>query len=69
MTTPAQLRAAAEEAMKPLGERRIQLMRELEEITQQLKPLVLQAREVEVTLRRIGEITGITSNTVRAWEK
>ena len=67
--TPAQIRAAAEDAMRPLGSRRIELLRELAEVTQQLRPHVLHAREVEVSLKRVEELTGITPNTVRSWAK
>ncbi|MFG2738450.1 hypothetical protein ACGFX7_26960 [Streptomyces harbinensis] len=67
--TPAQMRAQAEAALKPLGSKRIKLLAQIEEIDAQLKPLVRSARDVEVPFRRIAEITGVAPNTARAWSK
>lgn len=67
--TPAQLRADAEAAIKPLGQKRIKLLAQLEEIDVDLKPLIQSARSVEVPLRRIAELTAVAPNTVRAWTK
>lgn len=68
-TTPAQLRAAAEAKLQPLGQRRIHVLAELDEIDRALKPLILEARAVEVSLRRISELTAIAPNTLRAWTR
>ncbi|OEJ93119.1 hypothetical protein [Streptomyces thermolilacinus] len=67
--TPAQLRADAEEALTPLGRRRIRLLAQLEEIDAELRPLIQRARAVEVPIRRIAELTAVSPNTVRAWTK
>lgn len=67
--TPAQLRAEAEAAITPLGQKRIKLLAQLEELDAELRPLVLSARRAEVSLRRINALTGLAANTVRAWEK
>lgn len=64
--TPAELRAEAEAALKPLGQERIRLLARLEELDAQLLPLMVQADRVEVPHRRISEITGYARNTVRA---
>jgi hypothetical protein len=67
--TPAQLRATAEAALKPLGQRRIKLLAQLEELEQELRPLVAKAVEMEVPYRRINELTAVSPNTARAWAK
>lgn len=67
--TPAQLRADAEAAIKPLGQKRIKLLAQLEEIDAELRPLIQSARSVEVPLRRIAELTAVAPNTVRAWTR
>ncbi|MEU2571771.1 MULTISPECIES: hypothetical protein [Streptomyces] len=66
-TTPAQIRAAAEEQIRPLGEKRKRLMAELEELDRELRPLVVHAIRNEVTYRRVQEITGLSPNTSRTW--
>ncbi|MGK5533420.1 hypothetical protein [Streptomyces sp. URMC 129] len=65
--TPAQLRAAAEDALRPLGQERIRLITRLEEIDKELKPLVVKALEAEVSERRIGQLTALARGTVRTW--
>lgn len=65
--TPAQLRAAAEDALRPLGQERIRLVTRLEEIDAELKPLVARALEAEVSERRIGQLTALARGTVRSW--
>jgi hypothetical protein len=65
--TPAQLRAAAEEALKPLGQKRIRLLAQLEAVEAELRPLVARAVTMEVPYRRINELTAVASNTARAW--
>ncbi|WP_344535938.1 hypothetical protein, partial [Streptomyces albiaxialis] len=67
--TPAQIRAEAEAEMEPLGAERLRLLAELEKIDGRLKPKILKARTLEVSLRRITTLTGVAPNTVRAWEK
>jgi hypothetical protein len=67
--TPAQLRAKAEAALKPLGQKRIKLMAQLEELEAELRPLIVSAIEMEVPYRRITELTAVASNTARAWNK
>ncbi|MEU8030680.1 hypothetical protein AB0C13_18850 [Streptomyces sp. NPDC049099] len=65
--TPAQLRADAEKALQGPGQRRIRLLAELESIDAELRPLIVAAREVELPIRRITELTAVAPNTVRAW--
>jgi hypothetical protein len=67
--TPAQLRAEAEEALKPLGQKRIRLLAQLEQLDSELRPLVAQAVVMEVPYRRINELTAVAPNTARAWHK
>lgn len=67
--TPAMMRAAAEDKLRPLGQRRIRLLTQLEEIDRDLRPLVTAARAVEVPIRRITELTAVAPNTVRAWSR
>ncbi|GGS78295.1 hypothetical protein GCM10010285_65530 [Streptomyces pseudogriseolus] len=65
--TPAQLRADAEAALTRPGQRRIKLLAQLDEVEAELKPLIRHAREVELPIRRITELTAVAPNTVRAW--
>lgn len=67
--TPAQLRAQAEEALKPLGQKRIKLLAQLEEVEAELRPLVVTAVRMEVPYRRINELTAVASNTASAWRR
>lgn len=67
--TPAQLRADAEKSLAPLGKRRIRLLSQLEELDAELRPVIRAAREAEVPIRRITELTAVAPNTVRKWEK
>ncbi|MFI2207664.1 hypothetical protein ACH47Z_44885 [Streptomyces sp. NPDC020192] len=65
--TPAQLRAEAEKAITPLGQKRVRLLAQLEEIDRDLRPLVAEAVRMEVPYRRINELTAVAPNTARAW--
>ncbi|KAB7643569.1 hypothetical protein [Polymorphobacter fuscus] len=65
--SPAELRAEAEAAIKPLGQQRIELLARLEEIERDLRPLIKEAVRMEVPYRRITELTGVAPNTARAW--
>ena len=67
--TPAQLRADAEASLRPLGQKRIDLLARVAEIDAQLRPLIRSAREVELPIRRITELTAVAPNTVRAWSR
>ncbi|MFJ8628882.1 hypothetical protein ACIRD3_39375 [Kitasatospora sp. NPDC093550] len=67
--TPSQLRADAEAKLAGPGARRIQLQSDIDDLDEELLPLVVEARAMEVPFRRITELTGIASNTVRAWIK
>jgi hypothetical protein len=67
--TPAQLRAAAEDALRPLGQERIRLITRLEQLDAELKPLVAAAVEAEVSERRIGQLTSLARGTVRSWSR
>jgi len=66
--TPAELRAEAEVALKPLGQKRIRLLAQLEEVDRELRPLVVEAVRMEVPFRRINELTAISPNTARSWK-
>jgi len=65
--TPKELRAAAEAELAPIGERRRALLAELADLERELRPAVVAAVEVELPLRRIGELAGIAPNTARRW--
>jgi hypothetical protein len=67
--SPAELRADAEKAITPLGQKRIKLLAQLEEIDEELRPLVAEAVRMEVPYRRINELTAVAPNTARAWSK
>ncbi|KOG25967.1 hypothetical protein ADK35_08050 [Streptomyces viridochromogenes] len=67
--TPAQLRAQAEEALKPLGQKRIKLLAQLEALEVELRPLVVEAVRMEVPYRRINELTAVSPNTATAWRR
>jgi hypothetical protein len=66
--TPAEMRAEAEAAIKPLGAKRIRLLRQLEEVERELRPLVGRALTVEVPERRITELTALSRTTIRRWK-
>jgi len=67
--TPAELRAEAEQALKPLGQRRIKLLAELEAVDAELRPVIANAVAMEVPFRRINELTAVAPNTARAWHR
>jgi hypothetical protein len=67
--TPAQLRAQAEAELKPLGQRRIRLLAQLDDVETELRPLVVHAVTMEVSYRRIYELTGVSPNTAAAWRR
>ncbi|MGW0172062.1 hypothetical protein ACWDWT_43970 [Streptomyces sp. NPDC003343] len=67
--TPAQLRAQAEDQLRPLGQRRIELLAELEQIESQLRPVVRNAVRVEVSQRRISALTGLSTTTIGKWTR
>lgn len=67
--TPAQLRARAEEKLRPLGQRRIRLLAELEEVEQELRPIVQEAVRVEVSQRKISAMTALSTTTIGKWSR
>lgn len=67
--TPRMLRERAEEALRPVAQRRVELLAELEEIDRQLRPLVQKAVEAEVSYRRISSLSGLSPTTIRAWTR
>jgi hypothetical protein len=67
VNTPAELRAAAEAELEPLGKRRLRLLAQLAEVDRELRPVVVRAVDVEVSQRRIEEITGLARGTIRSW--
>jgi hypothetical protein len=67
--TPAELRAAAEAELTPIGERYRRLLAELEDVKRELRPAVVAAVNVELPLRRIKELTTITPPTASKWHR
>jgi hypothetical protein len=67
--TPAQLRAAAEDELRPVAQRRVKLLADLEEAEKELRPLVGKALRAEVSYRRITALSGLSAATIRAWTK
>lgn len=67
--TPARLRAQAEERLRPLGQRRIRLLAELEEVERELRPVVRDAVRVEVSQRRISALTALSTTTIGKWSR
>ncbi|MFB6670718.1 hypothetical protein ACFCV3_42680 [Kribbella sp. NPDC056345] len=67
--TPAQLRAQAEAALKPLGAKRIRLLAQLEQLDAEIRPVIVEAVRMEVPYRRIRDLTGVSPNTSAAWRK
>jgi len=67
--TPAQLRAQAEEELRPLGQRRIRLLTELEELESQLRPIVRKAVRAEVSQRKISVMTALSTTTIGKWSR
>jgi hypothetical protein len=67
--TPAQMRAKAEADLRPLGQKRVRLLAQLDALDAELRPVLVEAVRMEVPLRRIYELTGVSPNTARAWRK
>ena len=67
--TPAELRAEAEAELAPLGEQRMKLLAQLDELDKRVRPAVIAAVDAELPLRRIQDLTGIAPNTARNWHK
>lgn len=67
--SPAELRADAEKAITSPGQRRIRLLAQLEEVEEELRPLIAEAVRMEVPYRRINELTAVSPNTARAWSR
>jgi hypothetical protein len=65
--TPAQLRAQAEEKVRPLGQRRIRLLTELEAVEAELRPAVRDAVRVEVSQRKLSTMTALSTTTIAKW--
>jgi hypothetical protein len=51
------------------GARRIRLLEELADLDEILRPLVIEAAQLGVTTRRIGELVGLTSGGVSNWAR
>lgn len=67
--TPAQLRARAEEKLRPLGERRIQMLADLEALEAELRPVIREAVRLEVSQRRISAMTALSTTTIGKWSR
>lgn len=65
--TPAQMRARARDALRPLGEERRKLTARQAQIDEELRPLIVEALRMEVPEREIQEETGIARGTIRRW--
>ncbi len=63
--TPAEQRAAAEAKLAPLGKKRIRLQQQLDDLDAEMEPFVTEALRVEVSERRINELTGWARATIR----
>lgn len=68
-TTPRELREQAEAALVDDGARRRELVAELAALDGALWHKVVRAVEVEVPLRRIRDLTGLSPTTIRRWAK
>lgn len=69
MTDEAAERAEAERALEAPGARRIAAKAEMRKADEALKPLVLRAIKANVPIRRVAELTGLTTSTVMLWGK
>jgi len=67
--TPRMLRERAENELRPVAQRRVRLLAELEEVERELRPLVQRAVAAEVSYRRISALSGLSPNTIRAWSR
>jgi len=67
--TPRMLRERAEDALRPVAQRRVELLAELEEVERELRPLVQRAVAAEVSYRRIRELSGLSPTTIRVWSR
>lgn len=54
-------------ALQEPGARRIRLRADLRKVDTELRPLVLRASKANVPIRKIAEVTGLTTNTVMLW--
>jgi Trp operon repressor len=52
-----------------LGQRRIRLLAELEEVESQLRPIVQEAVRVEVSQRKISAMTALSTTTIGKWSR
>ncbi|NUV64988.1 hypothetical protein [Streptomyces sp. CAI-85] len=68
-STPAELRAAADEALRKPGARRQKIRKQLDEVEAELRPLIVRARLMEVPVRRVTALTGIAPGTVQKWAR
>ncbi|MEU5840142.1 hypothetical protein ABZ820_41785 [Streptomyces diacarni] len=67
--TPEEARAAAVAALAGPGAERRELSARLSALDETLRPLVREAVSAGVPQPRIGELTGLARNTVRAWSR
>jgi hypothetical protein len=65
--TPEEIRAAAVAALIGPGGERLVVAARLAELDETLRPLVRDAAAAAVPQARIGELTGLARNTIRAW--
>lgn len=63
------LREAAADELRPIGQRRIELVSELEVLDREIRPLVVRAARAEVSVRRISRMTGLSTTTITKWTK
>ena len=55
--------------LRPLGQRRIDLLAQLEDVESQLRPVVREAVRVEVSQRRISALTALSTTTIGKWTR
>lgn len=67
--TPAQIRATVEDELRPVAQRRVRLLAELQECETELRPLVRKAVRAEVSYRRISALSALSPATIRSWSR
>ena len=67
--TPKALRAAAADALRAPGRRRLAALAKLDQLDTELRPLVIAAVTAEVPYRMITELTGLSHTTAIKWAK
>lgn len=61
--------AEAIKALQGPGAKRVKLRADLRRLDAELKPLITRAIKADVPIRKIAEMTGLSTNTVMLWSK